>query len=123
MLANEIHPQRSRQLSQNIERMGFANTIVSNESPAHLAARLPGFFDKILVDAPCSGEGMFRKNKRPGGIGAQKTSYFAMIASWKFWRKPAIMLRRGGRLVYSTCTFSPEEDEQTIVDSFPACGI
>ena len=53
LLANEIHPQRSRQLSQNIERMGFANTIVSNESPAHLAARLPGFFDKILVDAPC----------------------------------------------------------------------
>lgn len=63
LLANEIHPARARQLSQNIERLGFANTVVSNETPERLSQRFPSYFDKILVDAPCSGEGMFRKNE------------------------------------------------------------
>ncbi len=116
LLANEIHPQRSRQLSQNIERMGFANTIVSNESPAHLAARLPGFFDKVLVDAPCSGEGMFRKNQEARQHWSANNVLFCHDRQLEILAQAAIMLRPGGRLVYSTCTFSPEEDEQTIVD-------
>lgn len=116
LLANEIHPQRSRQLSQNIERMGFANTIVSNESPARLAARLPGFFDKVLVDAPCSGEGMFRKNEEARQHWSSKNVLFCHDRQLDILAQAAVMLRPGGRLVYSTCTFSPEEDEQTIAD-------
>ncbi len=116
LLANEIHPQRSRQLSQNIERMGFANTVVSNETPSHLAARFYGYFDKILVDAPCSGEGMFRKNEEAQQHWSEKNVLFCHERQLEILSQAAAMLRPGGRLVYATCTFSPEEDEQTVAD-------
>lgn len=63
LLCNEIHPGRAKILSENIERMGIRNACVTNETPERLAERLPGYFNRILVDAPCSGEGMFRKNE------------------------------------------------------------
>jgi len=63
LVANDIHTRRARVLAQNLERCGVRNAVVLNESPARLAERLPGFFDRILVDAPCSGEGMFRKSE------------------------------------------------------------
>ena len=115
LICNEIHPARAKILSENIERMGIANALVTNETPQRLSERFPNFFDKILVDAPCSGEGMFRKN--PEAIGEWSPEAVALCAK----RQDEIlecaheMLRYGGRLVYSTCTFAPDEDEGTIL--------
>lgn len=67
LVCNEIHPARAKILSENIERMGIRNAVVTNETPERLAERFSGFFDRILVDAPCSGEGMFRKNEEACG--------------------------------------------------------
>lgn len=112
LVSNEIHPARAKILSENIERMGVKNAIVTNESPDRLSNVLPGFFDKILVDAPCSGEGMFRKN--PDAISEWSLDNVKLCAE----RQDMIldeaykMLRSNGRMVYSTCTFAPEEDEE-----------
>lgn len=114
ILSNEINKGRAEILSENIERMGLKNGIVTNETPQRLASRFDSFFDKVLVDAPCSGEGMFRKNPEA----MEEWSIENVGISWK--RQIEIlncakgMLREGGILVYSTCTFSPEEDEQVI---------
>lgn len=114
LLCNEIHPARARILSENIERMGIANAIVTNHEPDFLAERFAGCFDKIMVDAPCSGEGMFRKNEN--AITEWSPENVEMCAS----RQDTIlesadrMLKPGGRMVYSTCTFAPQEDEGTI---------
>lgn len=62
LISNEIHPARAKILSENMERMGVTNALVTNETPQNLRDKFPGFFDRIMVDAPCSGEGMFRKN-------------------------------------------------------------
>ncbi|MGN1147512.1 MAG: RsmB/NOP family class I SAM-dependent RNA methyltransferase [Lachnospiraceae bacterium] len=114
LVSNEIHPARARILSENVERMGVPNCVVTNETPERLAEIFPGYFDKILVDAPCSGEGMFRKNEEActewsrenvAGCAARQSSILECAAG---------MLRPGGRLVYSTCTFAPEEDEGTV---------
>ena len=64
LLCNEINPKRAKILGRNIERMGVANALVTNEHPQRLAERFPGFFDRVLIDAPCSGEGMFRKEEQ-----------------------------------------------------------
>lgn len=114
LICNEIHPARAKILSENVERMGICNGIVTNESPQRLAERWPEYFDRILVDAPCSGEGMFRKN-----ADARK-EWSAQQVSLCAGRQDEIlecavrMLKPGGRLVYSTCTFAPEEDEGTV---------
>lgn len=114
LVTNEIHPARTKILSENIERMGIANAIVTNETPGRLAEFFPGYFDKILVDAPCSGEGMFRKN--PEAIDEWSPENVTMCAARQdeILESANEMLRVGGRLVYSTCTFSTEEDEGTI---------
>ncbi len=114
LLTNEIHPVRSKILSQNVERMGIKNTVVTNETPERLADRFESFFDRILVDAPCSGEGMFRKDPdacREWSIGSVGVCAVRQNSILKCADK---MLRPGGRIVYSTCTFSPEENEETI---------
>ena len=114
LVANEIHPQRAKILSQNVERLGFRNVIVTNEAPEKLAERFVGYFDKILVDAPCSGEGMFRKDEAardewsPENV-AKCASRQDMILDCA-----VRMLKPEGRLVYSTCTFAPEENEGSI---------
>ncbi len=114
LLSNEIHPARAGILSENVERCGIRNTIVCNETPERLAASFSAFFDKILVDAPCSGEGMFRKN--PEAIAQWSPENVALCAARQdeILDHAAVMVRPGGRLVYSTCTFSPEEDEDCV---------
>ena len=111
LVGNEYVAARADILKSNLERMGVPNAVVLNESPARIADALPEFFDRVLVDAPCSGEGMFRKEpvartqhcealvKQCAELGAQILDCAAAV------------LAPGGQLVYSTCTFAPEEDE------------
>ena len=114
LIANEIHPQRAKILSRNLERMGAANAVVLNEPPEKLAARFPDAFDRILVDAPCSGEGMFRKEEAAAADWSAATVAMCAARQYEILCSAARMLRGGGRLVYSTCTFSPEENEVVI---------
>lgn len=114
LLSNEIHPVRVKILSQNIERMGIRNCVVSNESPEGLARGLTGFFDKIVVDAPCSGEGMFRKDEGARDEWSEEHVRRCAERQREILDQAASMLKPGGRLVYSTCTFAPEENEGTI---------
>ncbi len=114
LIANEIRTKRIPALASNLERWGARNTLIVNETPDRLADRLPGYFDRVLVDAPCSGEGMFRKEPDvrlewqaaaiPGY--AERQRLILRIA--------ARLVRPGGILVYATCTFAPEEDEGVI---------
>lgn len=114
LVANDISNSRAKALLRNLELMGITNVFVTNETPSALAENFSGYFDKILVDAPCSGEGMFRKDP-------------AVIKSWNPGRPDEFaemqknitenavkMLRPGGMLLYSTCTFAPQENEGTI---------
>jgi NOL1/NOP2/sun family putative RNA methylase len=122
LLANEIHLKRAKALSENIERLGITNTVVTNETPEKLAERFPGYFDKILVDAPCSGEGMFRKDEEAIEFWSEQHVEACAIQQRKILDSAYKMLKEGGILVYSTCTFSPEENEQTIehfIEKFP----
>ena len=114
LLCNEINPKRAKILSRNIERMGVANALVTNEHPENLANRFPGFFDRVLVDAPCSGEGMFRKEEAAITDWSQETVQMCARRQGEILRSAARMVRPGGRLVYSTCTFAPEEDEGAV---------
>lgn len=114
--ANEVMPDRAGILRSNVERMGVSNAVVSCMQPRPLCEKLAGFFDKVLVDAPCSGEGMFRKEA-------------AAVAGWSV---PAVQacatrqglilddaakaVKEGGILMYATCTFSPEENEDVVTD-------
>lgn len=114
LVSNEIHPARAKILSSNIERLGITNCLVLNETPEKLAVRFPEFFEKILVDAPCSGEGMFRKNKEAVSEWSPENVQLCASRQDSVLSEAAKMLRPGGRLVYSTCTFAPEENEGTI---------
>ena len=114
LLCNEINPKRAKILSRNIERMAVANALVTNEHPETLAKRFPGFFDRVLVDAPCSGEGMFRKEEAAVTDWSQETVEMCARRQAEILHSAAKMVRPGGRLVYSTCTFAPEEDEQAV---------
>ena len=114
LLCNEINPKRAKILSRNIERLGIANALVTNEHPATLEKRFPGFFDRVLIDAPCSGEGMFRKEEAAVTDWSQETVEMCAARQREILHSGAQMVRPGGRLVYSTCTFAPEENEQAI---------
>ena len=114
LLCNEWSPKRAKILSRNIERMGVANALVTNETADTLASRFPGFFDRVLVDAPCSGEGMFRKEEAAVTDWSQETVEMCARRQQEILRSAAKLLRPGGRLVYSTCTFAPEENEETV---------
>lgn len=114
LICNEIHPARAKILSENIERMGIGNAIVTNETPEKLAGVFPEYFDKILVDAPCSGEGMFRKNEIASTEWSLENVKLCADRQDGILDCAAKMLRPGGRLVYSTCTFAPEENEGSI---------
>ena len=107
LVANEYVAARVGVLKSNLERMGVTNALVLNESTARVAAAFPAFFDKILVDAPCSGEGMFRKE--PEALRQHSAALGASILD-----DAAAALRPGGLLCYSTCTFAPEEDEAQV---------
>ena len=114
LLCNEYSSKRAKILARNIERMGIANALVTNETPAALAKRLPGFFDRVLVDAPCSGEGMFRKKEAAVTDWSQETVEMCARRQAEILDAAAELLAPGGRLVYSTCTFAPEEDEEAV---------
>ena len=114
LLCNEYSPARAKILARNIERMGVANAIVTNEKTESLAKRLPGFFDRVLVDAPCSGEGMFRKEEAAVTDWSQETVEMCAARQAEILDNAAKLLKPGGRLVYSTCTFAPEEDEEAV---------
>lgn len=122
LVSNEIHPLRAKILSQNVERMGIANGVVTNESSQRLLKSFPEFFDGIVVDAPCSGEGMFRKEEAAREQWSLNQVSVCAARQKEILDNAAGMLKMGGRLVYSTCTFSPEENEgtiQTFLDSHP----
>lgn len=114
LFCNEIHPARAKILSENIERMGISNAVVTNEPPQALAELFSEYFDRIMVDAPCSGEGMFRKNEE--AVEEWSLENVAVCADRQdmILDCAAKMLRPGGRIVYSTCTFAPEENEGSI---------
>ena len=114
LLCNEINPKRAKILSRNIERMGVANALVTNEHPARLAEKYTGFFDRVLIDAPCSGEGMFRKEEAAVTDWSEETVQMCARRQAEILHSGAALVRPGGRLVYSTCTFAPEENELCI---------
>lgn len=115
LVSNEIHPTRAKILSQNMERMGAVNVVVTNEDPRRLSGRFEEFFHKIIVDAPCSGEGMFRKDEEARNEWSEEHVRMCADRQTEILDRAARMLRPGGRLVYSTCTFAPEENEGTIL--------
>ena len=114
LVANDISAKRAKALLKNIELFGVENSFVVTEYPQKLAEHFEGFFDKILIDAPCSGEGMFRKD--PAMIKAWEQNGPAFYADLQedILRQALPMLKPGGMLLYSTCTFSPLEDEGTV---------
>ena len=122
LLCNEYSPKRAKILSRNMERMAVANALVVNEDTAVLAKRFPEGFDKVLIDAPCSGEGMFRKEEAAVTDWSQEAVEMCARRQAEILHNGAQMVRPGGRLVYSTCTFAPEEDELAVaafLDSHP----
>lgn len=114
LVTNEIHPTRAKILSENVERMGIRNACVLNETPEHLADIFEEYFDRILVDAPCSGEGMFRKNEVACEEWSPENVQLCADRRDGILECAARMLVPGGRLVYSTCTFAPAENEGSI---------
>ena len=114
LLCNEWSPKRAKILSQNIERMGVANALVTNEAVDRLAKQLPGFFDRVLIDAPCSGEGMFRKEEAAVTDWSEETVAMCARRQAEILDAGACLVRPGGRLVYSTCTFAPAENEEAV---------
>lgn len=114
LMANDINTARARALLRNLELFGISNSFVTNEPPHVLAERFPEFFHKIMVDAPCSGEGMFRKNPAVVDSWQEKgPEYFSKLQR-EIIVQAADMLLPGGMMFYSTCTFSPLENEKTI---------
>ena len=116
LIANEIDSARAKILSQNVERMGVKNCAVTNATPQQLAEKFPEYFDMILVDAPCSGEGMFKKEPNAIPEWSEENVKRCAARQKEILDCAAEMLEGGGCLVYSTCTFAEEEDEWQIED-------
>lgn len=114
LIANEIKYDRAKILSSNIERMGFDNAIVTNNNVDDLSNCFYEYFDKIIVDAPCSGEGMFRKSEEAINQWSDGLVKSCARIQKEILDKAYIMLKKGGILIYSTCTFSKEEDEENV---------
>lgn len=114
LVANDISTSRARALLRNLELFGIPNMFVANESPARLLRAFPEFFHKIVLDAPCSGEGMFRKEEALARDWSPEKSRELAGIQRELILQAVDMLRPGGLLLYSTCTFAPEEDEGTI---------
>lgn len=122
LVSNEVIPDRAKILSRNIERMGIANAVVLNETPERLAERYPAFFDRIVVDAPCSGEGMFRKDVNARKEWSVRQVELCAARQREILSYAEQMLKPGGVLVYSTCTFAPMENEEMaawFVEQYP----
>lgn len=116
LMANDISNSRAKALLKNLELFGVSNICVTSETPEKLASVYPEYFDKILVDAPCSGEGMFRKDADMVKDWLEHgPAYYAPIQK-EILHQAVAMLRPGGMMVYSTCTFDKREDEEQILD-------
>ncbi|NGZ75692.1 RsmB/NOP family class I SAM-dependent RNA methyltransferase [Saccharibacillus alkalitolerans] len=114
LVTNDISAERTKALAKNIEMSGVRNAVVLNETPERIAQRFPAYFDKILIDAPCSGEGMFRKDPDAVRQWEKHSVEVCTVMQRDILDTVASMLAPGGRIVYSTCTFSPEENEAMI---------
>ena len=135
LVSNEYVAARADILKSNLERMGVPNAVVLNEAPARIADALPEFFDRVLVDAPCSGEGMFRKEPMARQQHCEALVKQCAELGAEILDCAAAVLAPGGQLVYSTCTFAPEEDEGqvaaflqrhpefTLADALGQCGL
>jgi len=117
LVANEIKTKRLNSLVINMERWGAANVVITNETPERLADHFGAWFDRVLVDAPCSGEGMFRKDPGARLDWSEQMMAGCAIRQANILRVVAHLVRPGGNLLYSTCTFAPEEDE-AVIDRF-----
>ena len=111
LVCNEPVPSRAQILSRNIERMGVRNAIVTSAMPDQLAPHFPAFFDRILVDAPCSGEGMFRRQPEARDEWSENSPRGCADRQMDILGEAAKMLAPGGAMVYSTCTFNDTENE------------
>ena len=114
LVANDISASRAKALLKNVEVFGIPNSFITNEIPGKLSGQFEEFFDKILVDAPCSGEGMFRKDPAVAKVWDKEKPLLCAKQQKEIIMQAAKMLRPGGQLLYSTCTFSPEENEEVI---------
>ena len=114
LIANDISNSRAKGLLKNIEVFGIGNVLVLSEEPGKLEEYFPEYFDKILIDAPCSGEGMFRKDKKMVKAWEEHGPEFFAKIQRSIVTQAARMLKPGGMILYSTCTFDPEENEGTI---------
>lgn len=122
LVANEIKDKRLGHLAVNVERWGAGNVVITNETPERLADHFGAFFDRVLVDAPCSGEGMFRKDMGARIDWSPDMVAGCAIRQHNILRVAAKLVKPGGYLLYSTCTFAPEEDEGVIaqlMEDFP----
>jgi NOL1/NOP2/sun family putative RNA methylase len=117
--ANEVDARRAGILLSNLERCGVRNAVVSTEEPSRLADCLPGFFDRVLVDAPCSGEGLFRREPESLREWSEAAVRGCARRQGHILEAGAALVRPGGVVLYATCTFAPEEDE-AVVGSFLA---
>lgn len=115
LVSNEIFSQRAKILSQNIERLGIPNAVVCNEPPENMAKYFPAFFDKIIVDAPCSGEGMFRKDDTAIKEWSPENVTLCSERQKSILSQAQKMLKPDGVIVYSTCTFAPAENEEILI--------
>ncbi|MBG7610037.1 MAG: RsmB/NOP family class I SAM-dependent RNA methyltransferase [Anaerolineae bacterium] len=114
LVVNDLLEHRLRALTRNLARWGARNTVVLNETPQRLVEHFGPFFDRVLVDAPCSGEGMFRKDPAMRKFWIPKHIQEYAARQRELLQSAAYLVRPGGKLVYVTCTFSPEENEGTL---------
>ncbi len=114
LIANEIHPRRVWELAENLERCGVTNAAILNENPARLADHFGAFFDRVLLDAPCSGEGMFRRSETARQEWTPELVQRCAARQSHILHEAARLVRPGGWLAYATCTFSAEENEAVI---------
>ena len=115
LVSNDISNSRAQALLKNMELFGVRNSLILSEDPEKLQRPFSEYFDKILIDAPCSGEGMFRKEPAVIKSWLEHGNDFYVKLQKKITKAALQMLRPGGMMVYSTCTFSPEEDENIIL--------
>jgi NOL1/NOP2/sun family putative RNA methylase len=115
LVANEIHPKRVWDLAENLERCGVTNAVVTNENPQRMADHFGDYFDRVMLDAPCSGEGMFRKGEVARKEWKPELVRSCSIRQAAILEQAARMVKPGGCLAYTTCTFSTEENEGVIV--------
>jgi NOL1/NOP2/sun family putative RNA methylase len=114
LVANDSSGERVKALARNLDLFGVRNSIVTNETPDKLAKNFPNYFDKILIDAPCSGEGMFRKDDEAAKSWGVHSVEVCVLKQREILDDTVKMLKPGGTIIYSTCTFAPEEDEGMI---------